>query len=74
MNNESVDKVKDLIIGNVSFIKSKNLITTSSIIEKAVYDLSFQEKLYTLLKKEDELMESDFKNYKNQLIMRVKQF
>lgn len=67
LNNESVDKVKDLTIGNVSFVKSKNLITTSNIIEKAVTNLSFQEKLYTILKKDDELIKTDFKNYQESI-------
>ena len=52
-NNKSVDKVKNLTIGNVSFIKSKNLITTSDIIRKAINDLDFQEKLYSLLIKDE---------------------
>ena len=67
LNNESIDKVKDLTVGNVSFVKSKNLITTSNIIEKAVNDLSFQEELYILLKKDDALIKCDFKKYQESI-------
>lgn len=67
LNNESIDKVKDLTIGNVSFVKSKNLITTSNIIEKAANDLSFQDELYILLKKDDELIKCDFKKYQESI-------
>lgn len=63
LSNKSINKVKDLTIGNVTFVKSKNLITTSNIIEKAIDDLVFQEKLYFLLKKEDEMFKSNFKKY-----------
>ena len=67
LNNESIDKVKDLTVGNVSFVKSKNLITTSNIIEKAINDLSFQDELYLLLKKDDELIKYDFKKYQESI-------
>lgn len=63
LNNESVENVKDLYIGNISFIKSKNLITTGNIINKAMSDFEFQEKLYLLLKKDDDLFKSDFKKF-----------
>ena len=63
LNNESVSKVKDITIGAISFNKSKNLITTGDIVEKSKNDLNFQEALYILLKKEDDLFKNDFKKY-----------
>ena len=42
----SVSNVNDLIdenqIGNIPFRKKDDLITTSDILDKAVYDLDFQ--------------------------------
>ncbi len=52
LNNESVDKVNDLTIGNLSFCKDTDLITTKNILQKAENDLKFQNNLYELLKKE----------------------
>lgn len=63
LNNESINKVNDVTVGNINFIKSKNLITTTNIIEKAKNDLDFQERLYFLLKKEDDLFKSDFEKF-----------
>ncbi len=63
LNNESIAKVKDLTLGSISFVKTKNLITTGDIINKATNDLSFQESLYELLKKDDYLFESEFKKF-----------
>lgn len=58
LNNESVDKVKDYTeddkIGNVSFVKVIDLITTKDILQKATTDLNFQINLYQLLKQETE--------------------
>ena len=58
LNNESVDKVKDYTeddkIGNVSFVKANDLITTKDILQKATTDLNFQINLYQLLKQETE--------------------
>jgi len=39
-------------IGNISFIKNGDLITTTQILQKAMNDLNFQSELYLLLKKE----------------------
>ncbi len=63
LSNESVDKVKDLTIGKVSFNKNRDLITTGNIIDKAKCDLEFQKKLYLLLKEEDEYYKNNFKMY-----------
>lgn len=58
LNNESVDKVKDFAgknqIGNISFCKKDDLITTQDILRKAMNDLNFQIALYNLLKNEVE--------------------
>ena len=56
LNNDSAEKVKDYKgndqIGNISFVKGNDLITTSDILQKATDDLEFQIDLYNLLKKE----------------------
>lgn len=58
LDNSSVKKVKDLTgdnqIGNISFIRTENLITTKDIINKAETDMQFQEDFYKLIKKEFE--------------------
>ena len=58
LNNESIDKVKDYTgddkIGNISFVKANDLITTRDILQKATTDLDFQINLYHLLKQETE--------------------
>ena len=60
LHNDSIKNVKDYTgqnqIGNISFIKEKNLITTEDIINKAQTDLNFQEQLY-------DLMKNDVENY-----------
>ena len=56
LNNESVDDIKDfcgmLKIGNIDFIQNKHLITTQSIMNRAINDLDFQKELYELLYKD----------------------
>ena len=58
LDNSSVRKVKDLTgtsqIGNISFIRTKNLITTRDIINRAETDMQFQEGFYKLIKNEFE--------------------
>ena len=58
LNNDSVDKVKDYAgndqIGNISFTKANDLITTKDILQKATVNLDFQIALYELLKRETE--------------------
>ncbi|MDD4700297.1 MAG: SMEK domain-containing protein [Oscillospiraceae bacterium] len=58
LNNDSVDKVKDYTgddqIGNISFTKARDLITTKDILQKATVNLDFQIALYELLKRETE--------------------
>lgn len=58
LHNDSIKNIKDYTganqIGNISFIKENNLITTQDIINKAQNDLIFQEKLYSLIKNEFE--------------------
>lgn len=70
LNNESVDKVIDYTgnnqIGNISFVKKDNLITTSDILDKANTDLTFQIALYDLLKKEaDSIKDNSTKLYES---------
>lgn len=56
LHNDSVKNIKDYDgenqIGNISFTKKKNLITTEDIINKAQNDLTFQEQLYNIIKNE----------------------
>jgi hypothetical protein len=58
LNNDSVNKVKDYTgndqIGNISFIKVNDLVTTKDILQKATVNLDFQIGLYELLKRETE--------------------
>lgn len=65
LHNDSIKNVNDYTgkkqIGNISFTKEDNLITTQDIIQKAQNDLIFQEKLYNLLKTEFE----NFNEYSN---------
>ena len=60
LHNDRIKNVKDYTgqnqIGNISFIKEKNLITTEDIIKRANSDLNFQEQLY-------DLMKNDVENY-----------
>lgn len=68
LNNESISRVNDTTIGKITFNKSKNLITTSNIISKAKENLSFQESLYCLLKKDDDLFKKDFKKFQDSML------
>ncbi len=52
LNNESVDQVNDFTIGNLSFCKNVDLITTKDILQKAETNMEFQVSLYDLLKRE----------------------
>lgn len=58
LHNDSIKNIKDYTgesqIGNISFTKKDNLITTQDIIKKAQTDLIFQEQLYSLIKMEFE--------------------
>ena len=58
LDNSSVRKVIDLTgtsqIGNISFVRTKNLITTKDIINKAETDMQFQADFYKLIKNEFE--------------------
>ena len=71
LHNDSVRNVKDLTgdnqIGNVPFIKEKNLITTKRLIQKANDDLDFQESFYTMIKKEFDNFNVIIKQFENQL-------
>ena len=62
LHNDSIKNIKDYTsenkIGNISFVKENNLITTQDIINKAQNDLIFQEQLYNIIKTEFE------RNYK----------
>ena len=67
LSNDCVNNIKEYTgtnqIGNISFAKKDNLITTNDIINKAMSDIEFQEKLYQLLKKEFENFESTSKKF-----------
>ena len=56
LDGKSAEKVRDFQgdhkIGNISFIKNSDLITTTQILQKAMNELNFQNELYLLLKKE----------------------
>ena len=71
LSNDSVDKVVDYCgdnqIGNISFSRKDNLITTNDIISKAESDLDFQKSLYALLKKDFE----DIKNLSDKLNSKI---
>lgn len=58
LKNSSVDKVKDYTgknkIGNISFTKARDLITTYDVLQKAMNNLEFQCALYNLLRREIE--------------------
>ena len=54
LDNSSAREVKDIQIGNTSFVRTKNLITTSDIIDRAKTDMQFQEDFYKLIKNEFE--------------------
>lgn len=62
LSNESETKVKDLVgknqIGRFPFTVKDNLISTSTIVQRACNDLEFQKALYNLLKYEIEGVES----------------
>ena len=64
LGNRSVENVVDYTgenqIGNISFTKKDNLITTDDILQKATDDLDFQCKLYDILKREVESVDSVF--------------
>lgn len=63
LSNDSIDKVKsyedESQIGNVSFNKDIDLITTQNILEKAKNNLEFQIKLYHSLFKESQIIENN---------------
>ena len=71
LSNDSINNIKEYTgtnqIGNISFTKNDNLITTNDIINKAMSDLEFQERLYQLLKKEFENFEVTSKKFYNAL-------
>lgn len=58
LNNDSVDSVKDYKddnqIGNISFDKENDLITTKTILDKAMNQLDFQIALYELILRDSE--------------------
>ena len=64
LGNRSVENVVDYTgenqIGNIPFTKKDNLITTDDILQKATDDLDFQCKLYDILKREVESVDSVF--------------
>lgn len=72
LNNESVSNVNDLIdenqIGNIPFRKKDDLITTSDILDKAVYDLDFQCQLYKLLQKEEQSVLNNISKWKEAIV------
>ena len=71
LNNESVSRVEDLIgdkqVGNVSFSKKDDLITSADILNRAKNDLEFQCKLYELLQKEEQSVQNNLLKWKDAL-------
>lgn len=71
LGNSSVDQVVDYTgadqIGKVSFVRKDNLITAADILQKAMDDLDFQCKLYNLLKRDADCVESVFGQLENAL-------
>lgn len=69
LNNESIDKVVSYegnnAIGNVSFNKDEDLITTQTILKKAEFDLDFQQKLYELLLQEESSIQDNLSKLKD---------
>lgn len=69
LSNSSVDKVCNLTgdskIGEIEFIKEEDLITTHDILAKAQSDLDFQIKLYNLLRKEEETIQTNLSKLEN---------
>lgn len=64
LKNENTDKIKQsLTFGNVTFTKTKNLITSDTILKKAKNDLDFLNKLYSFLTENDELVNNDLKKF-----------
>gem|GEM_PF-286449 len=65
LNNDSVNKVKNYKdknqIGNISFDKDKDLITTKTILDKAMDKLEFQLAIYDLIKKDTESIKENSK-------------
>lgn len=68
LSNESEDKVRNYIdndtIGNISFTKEKDLITTKNVLQRATCDINFQIALYELLKKEIESIKDNSYKFK----------
>ena len=60
LSNDSVGNVKDFTgasqIGQIEFIKDKNLITTDDIVQKAKTDIEFQIALYDFLHSENDVL------------------
>ncbi|UJA32838.1 SMEK domain-containing protein [Clostridium sporogenes] len=68
LNNDSEEKVSDYKgndkIGNISFTKAKDLITTKDVLQRATGDLDFQIALYGLLKKDIESIKDNLRKFK----------
>ncbi|WP_252249394.1 SMEK domain-containing protein [Clostridium sp. VAP23] len=68
LNNDSVNKVKDYKgneqIGNISFNKENDLITTKDILQRAINDFDFQIKLYNLFKRDVDSIKDNIFEYK----------
>ena len=69
LGNDSVDNVVDYTgvdqIGEVSFTQKDNLITTADILQKAIEDFDFQCKLYNIIKRDVDCIESVFGQLEN---------
>ncbi|MGL5767532.1 MAG: SMEK domain-containing protein [Sarcina sp.] len=69
LSNDSDEKVRDYIgndsIGNISFSKSNDLITTKDILQRAICNINFQIALYQLLKKEIESIKDNSYKFKD---------
>lgn len=73
LSNESVNSITDYSnenkIGNISFSKKDNLITTDDIVKKAEIEVDFQIKLYNLLLNEFESFNNHVKSFYDALEM-----
>ncbi len=69
LNNESISNIKnyedETRIGSIDFNKERDLITTETIIEKAITDVDFQINLYNLLRKEEQSIQTNLSKFKD---------
>ena len=63
LNNDSVTKVKDFVgdnqIGEIPFVKEEDLITTRTLLDRAITDLDFQIEFFDLVRKDTEAINNN---------------